>query len=480
MLDCRERLRLPFGFSFGMARSLPLTVRPLGRRNPIAFLEKARHGRMAFFLDSSLRDGELARYSFLGSDPIGWFRSRGERAAFASPWGEDRLWGDPLFALETFLRLLPQAATGRPPYPFTGGLAGYFSYDLGRCLEVLPDAKPPDLFVPDIHLALYGRVIVFDHVWGEAFSIAVRESVRYEPPPIPEELSVPQETRPIDPLDRGPYIRSIETAKDAIREGEIFQVNLSHRQRLRLPDSAVSAYWRLRTRTPSTFGGYLDAGDHHVLSASPERFLLVRGRDVETRPIKGTRPRGKSSAEDEVLARELLASEKDAAENVMIVDLERNDLGKVCEFGSVDVPVLRGLRSLPNVHHLESVVRGRLRDDVTIPDLLRATFPGGSITGAPKPRAMEIIERLEPHRRGVYTGAMGYISWDRSVDLNIAIRTATVLGDTAYFAVGGGIVADSDPEAEYRETMDKFRGHVEALTMDRVEVTEDGIRMAER
>src|SRR6266545_1648231 len=239
-----------------------------------------------------------------------------------------------------------------------------------------------------------------------------------------------------------------------------------------------SAYERLRSRTPSTFGAYLDAGDHRILSASPERFLRVRGRDVETRPIKGTRPRGRTPSEDRALADELRGSEKDAAENVMIVDLERNDLGKVCDFGSVHVPMLRGLRSLPNVHHLESVVSGRLRPDVSIPDLIRATFPGGSITGAPKPRAMEIIECLEPHRRGVYTGALGYVSWDRSLDWNIAIRTATVIGPTAYFAVGGGIVADSDPEAEYQEALDKLRGHAEALTQDRVEVTPDGLRVA--
>jgi para-aminobenzoate synthetase component 1 len=162
----------------------------------------------------------------------------------------------------------------------------------------------------------------------------------------------------------------------------------------------------------------------------------------------------------------------------MIVDLERNDLGKVCRFGSVRVPTLWGLKSLPTVHHLESVVKGWLRQGVTIPDLLRATVPGGSVTGAPKPRAMEIIEGLEPHRRGVYTGALGYISLDRSLDLNIAIRTATVVGDMAYFAVGGGIVADSDPWAEHRETLDKLRGHAEALTRGRVEVTAHGLRLA--
>jgi para-aminobenzoate synthetase component 1 len=355
---------------------------------------------------------------------------------------------------------------------------GYFSYDLGRSVEEIRDRKAPDLRVPDIHLALYPRVHVIDHVWGETFVITPRPHIAFEPSPIPEDLGVPPNPDPIVALSSEAYIDTIHEAKRAIFDGEIYQVNLSHRLALPIRGTPEAAYARLRSRTPSTFGGYLDAGDHRVLSASPERFLQVRGRDVETRPIKGTRPRGRNPAEDRALAEELLASEKDSAENVMIVDLERNDLGKVCEFGSVHVPILKGLRSLPNVHHLESVVRGRLREDVTIPDLLRATFPGGSISGAPKPRAMEIVERLEPHRRGVYTGAFGYISWDGSLDWNIAIRTATVIGGTAHFAVGGGIVAGSDPEAEYRETLDKLRGHAEALTQDRVEVTSDGVRVA--
>src|SRR3989441_6401608 len=188
------------------------------------------------------------------------------------------------------------------------------------------------------------------------------------PPPIPDRLSVPPEPRPIEPLEPDAYVHTIEEAKRAIYDGEIYQVNLSHRVALPLRGTSMAAYERLRARTPSTFGGFLEAGDHRLMSASPERFLRVRGRDVETRPIKGTRPRGRPHAADERLARELLASEKDAAENVMIVDLERNDLGKVCEFGSVHVPLLQGLRTLPHVHHLETVVRGRLRNDVTIPD----------------------------------------------------------------------------------------------------------------
>ena len=462
-----------------MPGPLRLTVRPMGRKDPIALFRRVQRGRWPFFLDSSLPDPEFARYSFLGSDPIGWFRSRGPRAEYATPWGDESSTNrDPLEALGRFLEALPWTTAGTPAYPFIGGPVGYFAYDLGRQIERLPDQKPSDLGIPDIHLAVYPRVYVVDRVWGETFVIAPRARIEYEPPPIPEELAVPREVSPIEPLDPDAYVHSIEEAKRAIYDGEIFQVNLSHRVALPLRGTPAAAYERLRARTPSTFGGFLEAGDHRLLSASPERFLRVRGREVETRPIKGTRPRGRTRAEDERLSRELLASEKDAAENVMIVDLERNDLGKVCEFGTVHVPLLRGLRSLPNVHHLESVVRGRLRDDVTIPRLLRATFPGGSITGAPKPRAMETIERLEPHRRGVYTGAIGYISWDRSIDWNIAIRTATVIGETAYFAVGGGIVADSDPEAEYRETLDKLRGHAEALTQDRVEVTSDGLRVA--
>jgi len=461
-----------------MPEQLRLTVRPIGRKDPISLFRRLHRGRWPFFLDSSLPDPELARYSFLGSDPVGWFRSRGARAAYASPWGESSTDRDPIAALGRFLGVLPWATAGTPTYPFLGGPVGYIGYDLGRMIERLPDEKAADIQIPDIHLAVYPRVYVVDRVWGETFVISPRERIEYEPPPIPRDLAVPADPNPIDAIDADEYIRRIEEAKRAIYDGEIFQVNLSHRVALPVRGTPAAAYERLRTRTPSTFGAFLEAGDHRLLSASPERFLRVRGREVETRPIKGTRPRGRGPAEDERFARELLTSEKDAAENVMIVDLERNDLGKVCEFGSVHVPLLKHLRTLPNVHHLESVVRGRLRHEVTIPDLVRATFPGGSITGAPKPRAMEIIERLEPHRRGVYTGAIGYISWDRSIDWNIAIRTATVIGETAYFAVGGGIVADSDPHAEYRETLDKLRGHAEALTQDRVEVTPDGLRVA--
>src|SRR3990170_3925981 len=383
-----------------MAARARLTYRPLGRADTLARFHRALRGATPFLLESSLRDAELGRYSFLGSDPIGWFRSRGDRHAHATPGDEERGCGHPLDALRAFLARLPSASAGRPPLPFVGGLVGTFAYDLGRRIERIPDTKGVDLGVPDIHLAWYPRVTVIDHAWGEAYELRLRDAPEEAPPHVPDDLAVPPAGDAVRPLDRASYTETIEDAKTAIAEGEIFQVNLSQRHALPLSGTPAQGYERLRARTPATFAAYVDAGDHVLLSSSPERFLSVRGPDVETRPIKGTRPRGSTRAEDRVLAAELLASAKDAAENVMIVDLERNDLGKVSEFGSVHVPVFQALRTLPTVHHLESVVRARLRANVDLIDLLRATFPGGSITGAPKPRAMEIIERLEPPRRG--------------------------------------------------------------------------------
>ena len=255
-------------------------------------------------------------------------------------------------------------------------------------------------------------------------------------------------------------------AKEYIAAGDIYQVNLS--QRLSAPFTAdpFALYQRLAHENPAPFAAYFHTPDAAIVSCSPERFLQVRGREVETRPIKGTRPRGATPEEDARLAAELLASEKDRAENVMIVDLERNDLGRACEFGSVHVPELFAVEQYATVFHLVSTVRGRLRPEVTALDCLRASFPGGSITGAPKVRSMEIIEELEPTRRGVYTGAIGYLCFSGDMDTNIVIRTVVVKDGTAHFQVGGGIVADSDPEAEYQETMDKGVALARALAAE--------------
>ncbi len=261
------------------------------------------------------------------------------------------------------------------------------------------------------------------------------------------------------------YLRAVEAVREYIASGDIFQVNLSQRFEGDLPLPPYEIYQHLRNINPAPFAAYLDFDEVIVLSASPERFLKVEGDRVETRPMKGTRPRGSSVAEDEALARELQSSTKDKAENVMIVDLERNDLGRVCRFGTVKVRELWTLEKYATVFQLTSCVEGRLSHDKNRIDLLKACFPGGSITGAPKVRAMEIIDELEPTRRGIYTGSIGYLSFNGAMDLNIAIRTILVKNGKVYFQVGGGIIYDSEPEAEYRETLDKAKALFQALSL---------------
>lgn len=284
--------------------------------------------------------------------------------------------------------------------------------------------------------------------------------------PVPEATSLtpnPQPPTPTPEFSRPDYEQAVRRVLEYIAAGDCYQVNLSQRFRAPLSRSPWELYESLRRISPAPYAAFLDCGDHQVLSSSPELFLKVEGRDVETRPIKGTRPRGKTPEEDRARAAELVASVKDRAELLMIVDLERNDLGRVCEYGSVRVPELYRLESYANVHHLVATVRGRLRPEVGPLECLRAAFPGGSITGAPKIRAMEIIEDLEPVRRGVYTGAVGWVDGRGRAEWNIAIRTMVVRSDQVYFHAGGGIVADSEPTAEYEETLAKAAGMVRAL-----------------
>jgi para-aminobenzoate synthetase component 1 len=261
------------------------------------------------------------------------------------------------------------------------------------------------------------------------------------------------------------YVDAVEKARQYIIAGDIFEVNISQRFEAELSITPYELYKRLRQINPAPFACYLGFDEVTVVSASPERFIRTRGDWIETRPVKGTRPRGKTPEEDEALANELLSSAKDRAENIMIVDLERNDLGRVCSYGSVKVTELTILEVFPTVFHLTSTVEGRLREGKNCIDLLKATFPGGSITGAPKVRAMEIIDELEPTKRSIYTGNIGYLSFNGDIDLNIAIRTFLVKGSKAYFQVGGAVVYDSNPEAEYQETLDKGKALVAALNM---------------
>ena len=366
---------------------------------------------------------------------------------------------------------------------------------LRNFIEDLPKKAIDDLHLPEGYLAFYDCVVAFDHQEKRVYVASTGF------PESEERRRVVRATQRLDEVrgrlvatsavvdhdevggvvagrrDQGgpvnclsnftqtEYIRAVEAVREYIAAGDVFQVNLAQRFEADLPMLPYELYSYLRQINPAPFAAYLDFGEVQVLSASPERFLSVRGDRVETRPMKGTRPRSKSTVEDEALAAELLGSEKDQAENVMIVDLERNDLGRMCRFGTVRVRDLLTLERYATVYQLTLTVEGRLLPDRSSIDLLKGCFPGGSISGAPKVRAMEIIDELEPTRRSVYTGSIGYLSFSGEMDLNIAIRTILVKGNKAYFQVGGGITYSSDPEAEYQETLDKAKALLESLSL---------------
>ena len=391
--------------------------------------------------------------------------------------------------------------------PFQCGAAGYIGYDWGATLERLPAPRYDDLGIPDVVLGIYDWVIAWDHAAGRAWIMssgfpelgstrrqraeARLASVRHvlaAPQPVtvadtrgvsatrPPSRSAEAPSFPMPDVDgaektalrssftRTAYREAVSRVREYILAGDIFQANISQRLEAPLTDTPWRLYRRLRALNPAPFAAYLDFDGIIVASASPERFLkLDETRRVETRPIKGTRPRGVGPEHDFALGVALTESTKDRAENLMIVDLLRNDLSRVCAPGSVRVPELFGLEHHATVHHLVSTVTGGLAGDADMFDLLRATFPGGSITGAPKIRAMEIIAEIEPSRRGVYCGAIGYLSSTGALDTSIVIRTYLALGNRVYFSVGGGIVADSDPEDEYRETLHKARALIATL-----------------
>ena len=407
------------------------------------------------FLDSSAQ-GVLGRYSFLTADPNALARTPEEARALLRRQRQEVLPGLP---------------------PFQGGIAGYVSYDWGAELERV--ARPaPDRFTPqvsDVLLALYDWVIAWDHLEEKAWLIGAsartawaQERLRAASPAVRDDPA-PVGHAPESNFSRAEYEAGVSRIREYIAAGDVYQVNLAQRFHAPFRGSPLALYRRLRARNPAPFGAYLDFAGTIVTSISPERFLRFdpQTRLVEARPIKGTRPRDATAARDSALARELLESEKDRAENVMIVDLLRNDLGKVCRAGSVTVPKLFALESHPTVHHLVSTVTGVLADDRDAFDLLRAAFPGGSVTGAPKIRAMQIIAELERSPRGVYCGAVGYVSATGAMDFNIPIRTIVLRDGMATFHAGAGIVWDSEPAAEYQETLAKARTMMEALTSPR-------------
>ncbi len=440
----------------------------------------------SFFLDSGMDPGKLGRYSFMGSDPFLVLRSRGDKVSLIRDGVEEIRQGNPFDVLGELLEIYSLDGS-QAGIPFIGGAVGYFSYDLCHFIERLPAAAVDDLNLPECYLAFYDAMVAFDHLEGKSYLVAtgfpelsesrrqrragaklkeVKDHVLNSPPLYAGEVtSVGKGIVLKSNFSHEGYLEAVATAREYICAGDIFEVNLSQRFEADLGMAPYELYKRLRKINPAPFANYFNFDGVSVVGASPERFLKVRGDWVETRPIKGTRPRGKSPEEDRALAQELVASVKDRAENIMIVDLERNDIGRVCRYGTVNVTELTILETYPTVFHLTSTVVGRLSEGKNRIDLLKATFPGGSITGAPKVRAMEIIDEMEPTRRSVYTGSLGYLSFSGDMDLDIVIRTMIIKEGRAYFQVGGGIVYDSEPEAEYIETLDKGRAMFQALKL---------------
>ena len=430
------------------------------------------HPKMLFWI--LIGDPEkLGKYSFIGFDPFLTFKSKNKNIEIIENGKMKTYTGDPFEELKQILLLYKMDYPSE--LPFLGGAVGYFGYDLCHHMEKLPRTAVDDINIPDCYFGLYDGTIIIDHQKNEVFisSLGIKDHediiisqienmIQNKNSPTIKQ-SQKKETQLKSNFKKEDYIKAIHKIKDYIRSGDIYQANMTQRFECELHKSPLELYKDLRDINPAPFASFLDFGEGQIVSSSPERFIEIKNNIIETRPIKGTRPRGKTPEEDIKNKEELLTSEKDQSELLMIVDLERNDLGKVSKTGTVKVTELFHLETYPTVSHLVSTVVGELKDDCNVIDCIKSTFPGGSITGAPKIRAMEVIDELEPTQRNIYTGSIGYIGFNGDIDLNIVIRTILCKDEKAYFQVGGGIVWDSDAELEYEETLHKGRALMEAL-----------------
>jgi len=470
----------------------PLVVELSGWRDPADVLP-AFSGSDSVALLCSAGPGqareEIRRWSLLCADPF-------ETVAWRCGDG-----GDPLCGLVDAVTRYRVAAGAE--WPFAGGAVGWIGYDVARSIESIPARAALAHGYPDLYFGLHAAAIAWDHLrrrWAivatglphagraqveaqrdqaEALREAVEALPAKQEPPVPdEERPDPRELIEGTSLPRAAYLDRVESARALIAAGDLYQVNLTQRLELAPPSDPVALFQALCSTAPAPFAAYVAAPGVRVISSSPERFLRLRRGRAESRPIKGTRPRGEDPARDARLLADLTSSAKDRAENVMIVDLVRNDLGRVCIPGSVTTRDLCAVESYASVHHLVSCVEGELRPDVDRAGLLRALFPGGSMTGAPKLGAMRVIEQLEPVRRGVYAGALGYLSFDGGMDLSIVIRTAVIEQRRCFLSVGGGVVADSDPALEHAESLHKAASVLRALAACRSARRRQGTRTA--
>ncbi len=470
--------------------------KPFLGRNPFELYQRiASPTNPSFLLESGKGGADLARYSFMASDPYLVFSGTGQTYETQTQNSPTRGTGDPLQALFKILdsTKIPRSAT-LPP--FIGGAVGFLSYDCVRQFENLPTIARDDLRLPDMEFLFVDLLAAVDHATNTLHLIYT---------PAPERLqSESHETllregkarlaefehklgTPVNPnhglsslvtprtieanQTRSDYIQRVKQCQALIGSGDIYQANISHRFSIDLDQSTGQStqeagqalYKKLREVNPSPFSALLVTNRMTLVSSSPERLIELRGHRASSRPIAGTRPRGRTIPEDQELTADLLANTKERAEHLMLVDLARNDVGRVCKYGSVQVEEFMTVEQYSHVAHLVSDVSGTLRSSCTAQDLIKAIFPGGTITGVPKIRCMEIIEELEPVRRGPYTGSIGYLSWTGDIDLNIIIRTLLLSQDRAYLQVGAGIVADSQPQLEYEETLQKAQALFQAL-----------------
>jgi para-aminobenzoate synthetase component 1 len=449
----------------------------------------------SFLLESMKGPMKIARHSFIGFDPYTIFKVKDGLVEIESSKEKVTVSGKPLYVLKELVTSYRQIPSEHLP-PFQGGAVGVLSYDFVRYLEKLPNLVRDDLHLPDAHFLMIDKLVAFDHLdkkcwiivcpgardrgkenldWSEKYDEA--ESTIKQMQRSVEQRAKSSETNSnvqalnITPkveinyeMKKNEYMDIVKRAKEYIAAGDIFQANLSQRVSSHIGKiNRWSIYKALSSINPAPFAAFLDFGDYQVVSSSPERLLRVGGGIIETRPIAGTRPRGRDWKEDEFMRVELLLNEKERAEHIMLVDLERNDLGRVSNYGTVKVDELMITEDCSHVIHIVSNVRGRLASGRGCFDAIKGAFPGGTITGVPKIRCMEIIEELEPVKRGPYTGSIGYISFSGNMDLNIIIRTFVVKGEMAYVQVGAGIVADSDPEREYYETLKKAEALLKTL-----------------
>lgn len=428
----------------------------------------------SFILDSSLQDGRLGGFTFLGSNPFLVFKSKAFAIEIIEQGNHRQLTGNPFLALKELL--CRYKVEYKADIPFLGGAVGFLGYDLCHFIEKLPRTAVDDVNIPDCWFGFYDGIIAVDHKSNETYIIAL--GLTEPPEAVVDRLlqkinNLSKETLKIKEgiacteiksnFTREEYKKAVQSIRDYIRAGDVYEVNLTQRFVCDTKEDPFNLYGRLRKLNPAPFSCYVDFGEGHILSSSPERFIKIRNRKIETRPIKGTIPRGKTPEEDKANQEELLASEKDRSELLMIVDLERNDLSKVSKSGTVKVPELFCLEQYATVHHLVSTVVGEMKEDIDAIDVIQAAFPGGSITGAPKIRAMEIIDELEPTQRNIYTGSIGYLGFNGDIDLNIAIRTIVMKNSKAYFQAGGAVVWDSDPKSEYEESLHKARALIRTL-----------------